>query len=478
VINLKSNKMKNLFCFLIVFSVILFSQKTEAQATTSKIDTIKVALIKAQDLTAQGNIEEASRIYTGIMESDPYNMYAVQGWLIANMERTQDGEEKAIIQLEELGRMYPKNTAIIFFRAFLEAEYGHNEEALKDIDKLIKIQPDTALHYILKGQVLTAMKKFEEASKAFDRAISLDPKRPDVWGMKAGALLSAGTYDDAITSLNKVMELTPDDPPAIYNRACIYSLKGDKTNALSDLKKAISLNPLYKKYARSDEDFESLYEDNDFKILTMAESEVQISYFIQLNGKFKPDLVYIFIYPITDTADNMMLPEPVEILPTSELTSSFMIEPGLYTLGIAAWGYTSLRVPINFPKDEKDLNIEVILNPAFIGYGNVKDLNDIKTVSIRGDFNNFGEENEIPMKKTDTVWKPVHDPAILRGTRYMITVNGEHTIDLLNKNVSPIRRWNAIFNVYENNELVFDPSLYTLGKNVSEIQASWEIRPD
>jgi Flp pilus assembly protein TadD len=470
--------MKNLFYFLIFFSVILFSKKTEAQTTTSKNDSIKVALIKAQDLAAQGKIEEASIIYTGIMESDPDNRDAVVGWLMANMKRTQNGEEEAIKQLEELGKLYPKNTGIIFFKAFIEAEYGHNEEALKDIDKLIKFQPDTALNYILKGQVLTAMKKYEEAFKAFDKATSLDPERPDVWGMKAEVLLKMNKYNKAISSINKELELLPDNPSGIYKRACIYSLKGDKTNALTDLKKAISLNHSFKELASNDEAFKSLYDDKDFMILTMAASEVQVSYFIQLNGKFNPDSVYFFIYPTPKTVDGQILPEPVKSLATAKLSSSFMIEPGLYTLGIAAWGYTSLKVPINFPMDEKDLNIKVILNPVFIGYGKIKDLNEIKSVSIRGDFNNWQEENEIPMIKTGTVWKPEQDPDNLRGGRYMFAVNGEHTIDLMNKNVFPIRRWNAIFNLYNNNELVFDPSLYTFGNNASEIQASWEIRID
>jgi hypothetical protein len=320
------------------------------------------------------------------------------------------------------------------------------------------------------------MKKYKEAFEAFDRATSLDPKRPDVWGMKAETLVKMGRFDEAITSVNNGLELAPDNPVSIYNRACIYSLKGDKANALADLKKAISMNPALKKKALKDEDFKRFYNDEDFKKLTLAASEVQVSYVIQFNGKLIPDSVYLIIYPITKTVDGQILPEPLKAFSTSKLSSSFMIEPGNYTLGSAAWGYTSLKVPINFPTDEKDLNIKVILNPAFIGYGKIRDINEIKTVSIRGDFNNFQEKNEIPMKKTDGVWKPLHDPVNLRGGRYIFAVNGEHTIDLMNKKVSPLRRWSSVFNIYNNNELVFDPSLYTLGLNTSEIETSWEIR--
>jgi len=266
--------MKKIIFLLIILLAIVLNQKSEAQVITgqealAKRDSVKADLSKAQSLAIQGNIEEASKIYTKLMESEPDNREVGQGWLIANMERTPTGEEDAIKQLEELGRLYPKNTGIIFFKAFLETEWGHEEEALKDIDKLIKIQPDTALNFILKGQTLYAMEKYEEAFISFDKATSLDPKRPDVWGMKAGALAKTGKFDDAIVAINKGLELAPNDPTNFYNRACIYCLKGDKVNALSDLKKAISMNPSFKEQARKDEDFKSLYDDEDFKKLTL-----------------------------------------------------------------------------------------------------------------------------------------------------------------------------------------------------------------
>jgi Flp pilus assembly protein TadD len=270
--------MKKLIFLISLLLVFTFSQKMLAQVITNpeaqaKSDTLKAHLKKAQMLTQQGNTTEASKIYTGIMESEPDNKEAVQGWLMANMKRSPTGEEEAIKQLEELAKSYPKNTAILFFKAYLEAENGHNEEALKDIEKLISSNPNDALNYTMKGQVLFGMEKYSEASQAFNKATSLDPSRGDVWGMQAGALAKIGKFDDAIVAANKGMELAPNNPVSIYNRACIYSLKGDKANALADLQKAISLNPSFKENATKDEDFKSLYNDEDFKKLTSASTK-------------------------------------------------------------------------------------------------------------------------------------------------------------------------------------------------------------
>lgn len=230
-------------------------------------DTVKTALQKAEALVREGKPTEASKIYNNIMKNHPNNKGAVQGWLMVNMKRSPTGEKDAIHQLDSLGRIYPENTGILFFKAFLEAEFGLNEEALRDANKLIELQPDTSLNYIAKGQVLYAMENYDEAFKAFDKATSLDPSRSDVWGMKASALARTGRYDEAIVAINKGVDMDPENPVNFYNRACMYSLKGDKVNALTDLEKAISMNPAFKQHARNDTDFKNLSNEEGFKKL-------------------------------------------------------------------------------------------------------------------------------------------------------------------------------------------------------------------
>ena len=256
--------MKRFIFLLIPVMAFVLSYKSEAQTST-----VQEELAKAQNFAKQGNTAEASKVYTGIMASYPDNKEAVQGWLMVNMKRSPTGEEDAIKQLEELEKSYPDNTGILFFKTFIQAEYNHTDEALAGIEKLITLQPDTAVNWVLKGQILDAMKRNEEALKAFEKATSLNPKRFDVWGMQADALLKLGRYDEAISTYNKAVELAPNYPVIIYNRGCAYCRKGDKANALADLKKAISINPQFKESARKDEDYKSLWDDEEFKKLTL-----------------------------------------------------------------------------------------------------------------------------------------------------------------------------------------------------------------
>jgi tetratricopeptide (TPR) repeat protein len=272
-LNKKLIEMKKLIILLIILHVVMISLKTSAQGMTvknelAKGDTIKAELLKAQTLVRQGKKEEASKIFTGIMESHPDNKEAVQWWLIANMKRTPTGEEGAIQSLDSLSRIYPGNTGILFFRVFMKAEYGHNEEALTDVDKLIKMQPDSGINWLAKGQILHAMNRYREALEAFDKSLALGPERVDIYGMKAATLIKLEKFDEALTTANIGIGLSPGNSAAIYNRACIYSLKGDKANALADLKQAIGMRSSFKANALKDEDFKSLWEDEEFKTIT------------------------------------------------------------------------------------------------------------------------------------------------------------------------------------------------------------------
>lgn len=253
--------MKNLILSLI-FILAIMSQNVLAQETSAS------ELEKARQLMMQGQKQEANAIFSNLMASEPDNKQAVQFWLMANMKRSPTGEMDAIVQLDSLQNLYPKNTGIMFFKYFIQAEYGKTEEALAGFTKLSEIQPDTAVNYIGKGQMLAVLNRYEEAAAAFEKALTLDSKRFDVWGMEAAVLAKLKKYVEALAAINKGIDLNPVYAGNIYNRACIYCLKGDKIHAMEDLSTAFAKMPKLKQHARQDDDLQSLWDDADFIKLT------------------------------------------------------------------------------------------------------------------------------------------------------------------------------------------------------------------
>ena len=66
------------------------------------------------------------------------------------------------------------------------------EQAIKDLDKALEIDPDDLTGLRNKGIVLVNLGKYEEAVKVIDRVLSLDPSDSEILLFKAIALESQG----------------------------------------------------------------------------------------------------------------------------------------------------------------------------------------------------------------------------------------------------------------------------------------------
>ena len=96
----------------------------------------------------------------------------------------------------------------------------------------------------------------------------INPRDAEAYNNLGIAFGKLGRYEESLKASDKAIELKPDYAGAWYTRGCTYSLKGDKENALNNLSRSIDLDAKYKEYARKDEDFKNLWDDEDFKKVT------------------------------------------------------------------------------------------------------------------------------------------------------------------------------------------------------------------
>ncbi len=141
------------------------------------------------------------------------------------------------------------------------------DEALTALEKAIELKPNDAAAWINKGAALTRLGRYDEALTALEKAIELKPNDAAALAEKGIALTRLGRYDEALTALEKAMELEPNDALVRYKLARFYSIKENKEKWFSNLKKAIELDKSYKEKAKTDKDFEKLWDDADFKKL-------------------------------------------------------------------------------------------------------------------------------------------------------------------------------------------------------------------
>lgn len=258
-------RIKTTFCGLLLLAALLPSTM-QAQPEKPRKDSLEYYVARSQKCSQARSFDSALVFINQAARFNPNDIRVIRGQMGLNFQlgRVDDGLK---VLTDWTGRE-PKNPTAWFYLFMAQAETNHPAEALVSIDKLIVLQPDTAVNYIGRGQVLSALGRNDEALQSLDRALKLNPALEDAWSIKAGILARLKRYDEALAVMDEMAKRFRPNGNATYNRACIYALQGNRDKALANLQQAIGLNPDLKEQAPKDEDFKSLYDDEEFRKLT------------------------------------------------------------------------------------------------------------------------------------------------------------------------------------------------------------------
>lgn len=171
----------------------------------------------------------------------------------------------------------PENKTYILLRADARAAQQHFEEAMEDMESLLKREPASASLLFEKGVICMHMEDTVCALQAFQRTTELDSQNPANWSALGVTNLMLGGEDDALAQLtrainlgskwagdyinrgiifyrkhnyrgaladyDRAIDLAPSDPQCYYNRAILRHELGDYNRALEDYDRAIELSP-------------------------------------------------------------------------------------------------------------------------------------------------------------------------------------------------------------------------------------------
>jgi len=127
----------------------------------------------------------------------------------------------------------------VFKQLYERLEY---DEALKWVDKLIKVNPKEARLHRMRGAVLRNMGEYRKAINAFKKAILLDPNEPKGYFERGLYYDIKFMRDRALADYNEALRLNPDFIQVYIARASRY-MPHEEAKALADFDKAISLDP-------------------------------------------------------------------------------------------------------------------------------------------------------------------------------------------------------------------------------------------
>jgi rhomboid protease GluP len=126
-----------------------------------------------------------------------------------------------------------------YTRALVQHKFGHDTEALGDINKALSIVPGDYDFLLLRARIEILLKHFDDATSDAQSAMKTDRKEHAVAADIAGSCrLAQGDRKGAISYFNKAIREDADLGSAYYHRAIAHQMLGDKIKSQQDFIRA------------------------------------------------------------------------------------------------------------------------------------------------------------------------------------------------------------------------------------------------
>lgn len=157
--------------------------------------------------------------------------------------------ENAVELYTEALAIWPKFKEAFKNRGIANSLLKKNSEAIADFDEALILDPNDAGLHNFRGFAKAEIgfekedhQHFEEAMKDIDLAISLNPEYSEAYLNKGIILMWLDRHREAIDMFNKVIEFNPQNAKAYYDRGLAYDKIGNLPKACLDWGKAKRLN--------------------------------------------------------------------------------------------------------------------------------------------------------------------------------------------------------------------------------------------
>jgi tetratricopeptide (TPR) repeat protein len=136
----------------------------------------------------------------------------------------------------------PDNAVYIINRIEAYDELERYDEALADINFLVRRSPKATELQFEKGRLQLVSKDTVGAFETFDHLVKIDKYNPEAWGARALINIIMEHRDEALEDYNQSIKLKTRNPNAYINRGILNYEKHKYRQALADYDKAIELD--------------------------------------------------------------------------------------------------------------------------------------------------------------------------------------------------------------------------------------------
>ena len=128
-------------------------------------------------------------------------------------------------------------------RALVHSQLGNDTEALKDLTTALKLNPRYELGYVYRSLIYNLHGEYDKALADLTTAVTIKPSFVLGYYHRGNTNMLIRQYEKAIADFSKAIELDPKNASIYVNRGTTYIQMKKYDNAITDLSKALSLAP-------------------------------------------------------------------------------------------------------------------------------------------------------------------------------------------------------------------------------------------
>ncbi|WP_375445820.1 tetratricopeptide repeat protein [uncultured Fibrella sp.] len=149
--------------------------------------------------------------------------------------------------LRALGRAINQSSSATAYakRAMLLLSVGRIAEAQDDIDEAISRNNSTGFFFLVRAQIMRALKKPERAFEDAQRAEILGINSPELFTLIGDVLQQQAQYPKAQLYIAKALQMAPYDGEAHFYSGLMAAKQGDTVQALAQYQQALQLKPRF-----------------------------------------------------------------------------------------------------------------------------------------------------------------------------------------------------------------------------------------
>lgn len=202
-------------------------QRAQPLLTTSSVrpESMPLAslLFYDQGATSQArsNLVDAASWFDRERKYDPESVIpAQQGWQdwSYRLELWREAQLKVsgprLPEIDTLLAKEPDNVPALLERAELLLQVGLNEQALRDLNRAVRLQAAPQLTDGLRGRILAGLNRFDEAMIELNKSLQAGSSDPLVFAERGRVLFVQRQFVEAHADFNRSMELQPNEAAA------------------------------------------------------------------------------------------------------------------------------------------------------------------------------------------------------------------------------------------------------------------------